>query len=374
MHHHEKVRWPLSRAQAGIWYAQQLDPSNPMFNTGEYVEIRGSIAPKRFETALRQAVAEAETLHVRFGEDADGPWQMIVPIEEWVLHVIDVSDEENPEEAAKVWMRHDLAQPVDLRSGPLFTEALFKLAPEHYCWYQRIHHIQIDGFGVALLIRRVAQNYTALAYDFPIGKGAFGPLRSILEEDAAYRSSEQKSRDREFWMQRFADAAEAVSLGGHAQRTARSFVRHSAQLPASITNGWQEVANESGTTWPDVLVAATAIYMHRMTGESEVILGLPVMCRLGSATLRVPGMVMNLLPLRVAIRSDLSLGSLLREVSREIRIIKRHQGYRHQDLRRDLKLLGDNRRLFGPLINVMPFVEDVSFAGYCGKIRNLSTG
>ncbi|MBN3525209.1 amino acid adenylation domain-containing protein [Paenibacillus apiarius] len=371
---HERVRWSLSGAQSGIWFAQQLDPDNPIFNTGECIEIHGPVDPARFETALRQAVTEAEALHVRFGEDRDGPWQTIAPSSGWPLHLIDVSGQEDPHEAAEAWMKHDLAQPVDLLSGPLFTEALFKLASDRFYWYQRIHHIAIDGFGFALLARRVAQIYTALAYDLPSSEGAFGSVRSILQEDAAYRASDRMEEDRQFWLARFADEPEAVSLGDRAQRTSRSFLRRSAQLPSSVMSGWQAAASGSGTSWPDVLIAAAAVYVHRMTGADDVILGLPVMCRLGSAALRVPGMVMNLLPLRVAVRPDMSLSELLQQVSREIREIRRHQDYRHQDLRRDLKVLGDNRRLFGPLINVMPFVEELSFAGYRGRIRNLSAG
>jgi glyine---[glycyl-carrier protein] ligase len=29
----------LSRSQIGIWIAQQLDPTNPVYNVGEYLEI-----------------------------------------------------------------------------------------------------------------------------------------------------------------------------------------------------------------------------------------------------------------------------------------------------------------------------------------------
>lgn len=67
MHDLDDGRWPLSGAQSGIWFAQQLDPDNPIFNTGEYIDIRGPVDPDRFETAVRQAVMEAEALHARFG-------------------------------------------------------------------------------------------------------------------------------------------------------------------------------------------------------------------------------------------------------------------------------------------------------------------
>jgi nonribosomal peptide synthetase DhbF len=371
---HQDVRWPLSGAQSGIWFAQQLDPENPIFNTAECIEIHGPVDPALFEAALRQAVTEAETLHVRFGEDWNGPWQTICPSVDWPLHVVDVSGQENPQEAAETWMKHDLAQPVDLIRGPLFTEGLLKLAPDRFCWYQRIHHIAIDGFGFSLLARRVAHIYTALVHDRPFDEGAFGPFHSILQEEAAYRTSEQMERDRQFWLSRFADEPEVVSLGDRAARTSRSFLRQSAQLPPTSMAGLKALASQAGTNWSDVVIAAAAAYVQRMTGANDVILGLPMMCRLGSASLRVPGMVMNVLPLRLTVRPDMSLAALLQQVSQEIREIRRHQRYRHQDLRRDLKLLGDNRRLFGPLVNVMPFDYDLRFAGHRATTRNLSAG
>lgn len=374
MHDLGQGRWPLSGAQSGIWFAQQLDPDNPIFNAGEYVDIRGPVDPDRFETAVRQTVMEAEALHARFGEDQDGPWQIINLSSDWTMHKVDVSGEEDPHAAAEAWMKRDLARPVDLSRGPLFTEALLKLAPDRYYWYQRIHHIVIDGYGFSLLTRRAAQIYTVLADGSSIGEGAFGSWRSVLEEDAAYRASERLERDRQFWLSRFADHPEAVSLGNRAQRTSRSFLRESAELPSSVMDAWQTAASGTGASWPDVVMAAAAIYVHRLTGADDVILGVPMMCRLGSTAMRVPGMVMNLLPLRVAVRPDMSVSELVRQVSEKMREIRRHQDYRHQELRRDLKLAGDNRRLFGPLINIMPFAQDLSFAGSRGRVRNLAAG
>ena len=142
-----QTRWPLSGAQSGIWFAQQLDPENPIYNAGEYVEINGPIDPERFESALRQAVRETEALHIRFGEDQDGPWQTICPPSDFSLHFFDVSLEEKPREAAERWMKNDLLQPVDLKKDPLFCQALFKVAPDCFFWYQRIHHIVIQCDG-----------------------------------------------------------------------------------------------------------------------------------------------------------------------------------------------------------------------------------
>ncbi|MCY7952295.1 non-ribosomal peptide synthetase DhbF [Bacillus inaquosorum] len=368
------LQYSLTGAQTGIWFAQQLDPDNPIYNTAEYIEINGPINIALFEEALRHVIKEAESLHVRFGENMDGPWQMINPSPDVQLHVIDVSSEPNPEKTALDWMKADLAKPVDLGYDPLFNEALFIAGPDRFFWYQRIHHIAIDGFGFSLIAQRVASTYAALVKGQSAKDRSFGSLQAILEEDTDYRASEQYEKDRQFWLDRFADGPEVVSLADRAPRTSNSFLRHTAYLPLSDVNALKEAARYFSGSWHEVVIAVSAVYVHRMTGSEDVVLGLPMMGRIGSASLNVPAMVMNLLPLRLSVSSSMSFSELIQQISREIRSIRRHHKYRHEELRRDLKLIGENHRLFGPQINLMPFDYGLDFAGARGTTHNLSAG
>lgn len=368
------LQYSLTGAQTGIWFAQQLDPDNPIYNTAEYIEINGPVNIALFEEALRHVIKEAESLHVRFGENMDGPWQMINPSPDVQLHVIDVSSEPDPEKTALNWMKADLAKPVDLGYALLFNEALFIAGPDRFFWYQRIHHIAIDGFGFSLIAQRVASTYTALIKGQTAKSRSFGSLQAILEEDTDYRGSEQYEKDRQFWLDRFADAPEVVSLADRAPRTSNSFLRHTAYLPPSDVNALKEAARYFSGSWHEVMIAVSAVYVHRMTGSEDVVLGLPMMGRIGSASLNVPAMVMNLLPLRLTVSSSMSFSELIQQISREIRSIRRHHKYRHEELRRDLKLIGENHRLFGPQINLMPFDYGLDFAGVRGTTHNLSAG
>ncbi|MDR4228225.1 amino acid adenylation domain-containing protein [Bacillus mojavensis] len=368
------LQYSLTGAQSGIWFAQQLDPDNPIYNTAEYIEINGPIDISLFEEALRHVIKEAESLHVRFGEDMDGPWQMMNPSPDVQLQVIDVSSEPNPEKTALNWMKADLAKPVDLQHDTLFREALFKAGPQRFFWYQRIHHIAIDGFGFSLIAQRVAHAYTALAGGRSADDRSFGSLQDILAEDAEYRSSDTYEEDRQFWLNRFADRPEVVSLAERAPRTSKSFLRQTAYLPPSDVNALKEAARYYAGSWHEVVIAVSAAYVHRMTGSEDVVLGLPMMGRMGSASLNVPAMVMNLLPLRLSVSPSMSFSELVLQISREIRSIRQHHKYRHEELRRDLKLIGENHRLFGPQINVMPFDYGLDFAGARGTTHNLSAG
>ena len=112
-------------------------------------------------------------------------------------------DAADPVAAALAWMRR---RPRRHRrpatSDPLFRHALFRAGAEHFLWYQRVHHIALDGFGLSLVARRVAEVYTALVAGAEPPAAQFGALATVVEEDLAYLESEQCRRDREYWVGR----------------------------------------------------------------------------------------------------------------------------------------------------------------------------
>ncbi|MFC9774530.1 amino acid adenylation domain-containing protein [Paenibacillus chitinolyticus] len=363
------LRLPLSGAQQGIWYAHQMDGQRSVYNTAEWLEIHGDINEELLEQALRLTVREAEWLHARFGEDGDGPWQELGPETDWTLLKIDVSRMKHPLAEAEAWMRQDLQKPVELAEGPLFTQALIRLASDRWCWYQRIHHILIDAYGYALLHRRASQIYTALAAGGPVPPHNFGSPEQVLREEEAYRASGQHERDRAYWLDKLGDAPDSSVMGRGGNSPDGSPLRQSGRLAAAASRVLAESAAEAGCSWAEAVLAASAAYVHRMTGSADIRLGLPLMNRLGSSALNVPGMVMNVLPLCLTVRPETSWGDLRQQVAAELRKLRRHQRYRQHDLVRDLGLLSERRRLYGPMINIIPFVETPSFAS-AGTVRH----
>jgi len=87
------------------------------------------------------------------------------------------------------------------------------------------------------------------------------------------------------------------------------------------------------------------------------------MGRLGSASARVPAMVMNVLAAHIEIDERAALTDFLVATARGLRRARRHGRYLGERLRRDLGLLGGQRRLFGPLINVLPFEAPPDLGG-----------
>ena len=361
-------RLALSAAQQGIWIGQQLDPDSAVFNTAEYTDIRGPVDVAALVAAIRQVVGETEAVGVRFTEDDDGPVQLLDGAPAWTVHVDDLTDRDDPLATALAWMTGDLARVVDLTTSPVFGHAVFRLAPDRVLWYHRVHHIALDGYGLGLFARRVAEVYSDS--DAP---SWFGSLRAVVEEDVAYQDSARCQQDREHWLAYYADRPPPVSLAPPTRWLPNTVLRREAELDESVVDLLADAARAAKATWPDAFVAAVAGYLHQMTGAAQVCLALPVMSRLGSVALRVPCLALNIVPVWVAVEPAASLVELTCRVAEQIRAGRPHHRYRHERLRRDLGLAG-GRPLFGPSVNIMPFDYGLTFAGQPAVLRNLAAG
>ena len=259
-------RRELMTAQLGIWYAQQLNPGDPVYNMGGYLDIRGDLDVDLFELALRGTMAEAEAAHLRFEATAGRPRQHLARSGDWPLPVIDLSAAADPRAAAAAWMRADMHRPADLASGPLFTMALLRMAPDRFWWYQRGHHIALDAYSGSIIAARQAQVYTALTAGADPAAGALAPFTALLDADAAYRASAAFGRDRDFWAGVLAGRPEVTSLSGQRMRAPRRFPdRYAEPLGPAAAARLRAAARDLKTSVAGLMVTAAAVFQHRGT-------------------------------------------------------------------------------------------------------------
>ncbi|MBS2965021.1 amino acid adenylation domain-containing protein [Actinocrinis puniceicyclus] len=367
---------PLTTAQLGVWFAHQADPGSAVYNLAQYLEIHGPVDGDLLQGAIRDAEVECETFDVSFGEDDDGPHQRIVGHVGRGLRRLDLSGEPDPLAAARSWMDAERATPVDISRDPLSLDALIKLADEHHIWYNRCHHLLVDGYGGALFTQRVTQLYTArLAGAEPPAAGRLGTLSDLVREEAEYRASGQFEQDRAYWGERFADRPEPVSLSDRpAAAPGEQALRETLAVSQQDLDAMRGSARRARTTWTALMVAAVGAYLHRMTGAAEVTLGIPVSARRRGAARETPGMMANELPLRLSLHPAMTKDELLRHAAAQLGELLVRQCYPYDDLRRRLRLLRGNRHLFGISVNILIFGGELGFAGLPTSAHNLSGG
>ncbi|MHC3412034.1 condensation domain-containing protein, partial [Streptomyces sp. DT17] len=399
---------PLTAAQQGVWYAQLLDPQSPKYNIGECIEICGPLDEKTFETVLRRAGDECDSLNTEFVTEDDIVHQRITRKPPQRCGVVDLTGADDPVDAAERYMADDMAA-VDSLTSPRHTLTLIKLRADLHYWYLRYHHIAMDGLSGSVFARRVAEMYTAaMRGEEPAGVEA--PLSALIDDEIRYRRSAAFENDRAYWTKKFGDLSRPADghpgggpagtvrtpgdstliprrtshrgAGSDATRGADSDGRPAAAgnhlhqgetLPPQVMAGLRSIAAGARTTWSAVYVSAVAAYLARITGCRDVVIGLASNGRHGSLR-HIVGMTANILPLRIRVTPDMTVEQLVRTVATEMRLALRHRRYSREDLARDLNIADDASRLSDIVVNVMPYDYGLDFAGSPGASRLLSTG
>ena len=369
---------PLTTAQTGMWFAQRIDPANPTFVTGQFLEIEGDVDPAVLARAVHTVFAESAELRTRI-DDIDGtPVQIPGAHPAPEVDVVVLTAEHDPRQTAVDAMRAQLRVPVDPSTEPGVGARVYVLGPQHLLLFLRAHHSLLDVYGYGLLERRIVAVYTGLVRGESVPPATFGSVAELVAEDEAYRGGDRVTADREFWTEALRGAPEALGLAESAvppaSALARTVVTESVQVPGDVADALDVLARRAGAGWPDLVTAAAAAYLARVTGVHDVVLGFPAMNRMGSAAAKILTTAVNVVPLRLHVTPDATLGTLAATVRATVAAQQRHSRYRGEDIHRDLRLPATSPGLVGPTVNIKPFGDTVRFGDATATVHSLSRG
>ncbi|UED85076.1 non-ribosomal peptide synthase/polyketide synthase [Streptomyces profundus] len=364
----------LTDGQRGIWFAQQMYPDSSVFSLAERIDIQGPFDIELFTAALEHVTAETAAMRLRFASDEDGPYQLVLAEADSGPELLDLRSADAPQAEMDAWIEADLRRPTDLTKDRPHTFALFRLADDRFSWYSRFHHIALDGAGGGLVVRRVAEVYSALAAGKPVPEPPAGTLAELVADDEEYRASAKRDEDEEFWRELMSERPAAPGLGADPQRIPDTMLRAEELLPGELMERLRDLSREVGVPWPAAFFAAQAVYLHAATGQQEVTLGMSVAARPQRGPRLVPGMVSNMVPVPLTVHPGATVADLLKQAARQMRACLRHQRYRFEDLRRLLDQGGTGRRIAGPRLNIILADGALAFGDCVGTVRPLAGG
>ncbi len=232
---------PLVAAQPGIWMADQLASHRNEFTIAHYIEINGELDRALFDAAIRQGLAEADTIHARYFINEEGePVQQIPDFHHAQFHHVQFhhvqqvvapewiefshkqphkqpheQSRKQGENASQELMQTDLAieLPAD-GERPLYRQVIMKIEaqPERWFWYQRFHHLMLDGFSFDALTRRIIDIYNALSAGRQPTENPFSPFELVVKEYQSWEQSPAKAESAAFWQKHTRERGASVSL------------------------------------------------------------------------------------------------------------------------------------------------------------------
>jgi len=384
-HHQAAGLWmPLTLAQLDFWEEFRFHPGEAVSTVAHAMELRGVAEPEALARAIEATIAETDIMALRFRTNADGqPVQRVDPALRPALRRIDLSDRADARDHAFALMQADVDAALDLLAQPIAAQWLIRLADGHYLWFNRGHHIALDGYAMGLIERRCAQLYAALVQGADPGQ-PLRPLADYLNEETDYRASPRHAADGRHWAAVLeAEPRPRVLRKGSEDYPAEAL--SAAHDLSALREALMRQAQAVGMGWPDLLTVlcsawaalrlrdGSAAHKRDAQGRIAMPVWLPYMSRMGSVAVSVPALVVNILPLDVTLHPGEPLAEALARLGARLRKLRRHGRYRIEQIAEDYGMEPRSRFFFSPLINVLPF-DEARFAG-CDTTRHvLSNG
>lgn len=371
------TRLPLVAAQPGIWMAERLSTLPGAWSVAHYVELRGALDPTLLGKAIVAGLQQADTLSLRFEEEEGEVWQWLAADRTFAEpSIIDLRTAPDPHRAATERMQADLAQDLRVDGGnPLVCHQLLRVGDDRWYWYQRYHHLLVDGFSFPAITRQIPAIYRAWQRGEATPESPFTPFAEVVDEYQRYAGSEAWQRDKAFWQaQRQALPApaslSAAPLGGRAAGS--DIWRMKQEMNA---DAFRRLASHAPQCQPaDLALALTTLWLGRLCNRMDYAAGFIFMRRMGSAALTSTGPVLNVLPLAVHIDARETLADLAMRLAAQLKKMRRHQRYDAEQIVRDSGKAAGDEPLFGPVLNVKVFDYQLDIDGVQAVTHTLATG
>ncbi|MDQ3269092.1 MAG: amino acid adenylation domain-containing protein, partial [Pseudomonadota bacterium] len=316
---------PLSDNQRQLWLLHAVAPDSSAYHVP--VCLKGDFEIETLHLALGALFARHPILQAAYYEHEGAPRQRRMaglP----TVRVVDAASESDDEVRARV--RSECQVPHELALGRVCRVTLYRRATGgHYLLFV-FHHIAVDLVSVQRLIAEFGELYCAVASDAPLGAVAPGPdYRSFVEAQLRYRASAAGARAQAYWRARLDRPLPVLQLPiDHARPKLQSFCGSSldVSLGTHLSERVRLTSRRLGVTASTVLLSAFQVLLARLSGQSEVVVGVPMSGRYLPGFQNTVGYFVEPAVLHAALPAEMRFEQLATSVQADLAAAFDHQG------------------------------------------------
>ncbi len=303
---------PLTPVQQRFWIGEQLESGHAGFNVHVAMRLHEIPGVTRLEAAVHDLHARHEALRAAIVGTGEMARQQIADVVEPAFVVTDCR--RDPAETLPARMRAitnaERAHEFDLARAPLARFHLV-LLPGEAILHVVLHHLISDGWAVRVILADLAALYRGDAGPIPVDAPDYGDYAEWL---ATPDQKTELERHVGFWREHLAGAPQLLELPTDrprsANRAARS-ARTTSWISPDVVARVRATANAEGATLFMALMAAFHSLLSRLSGQDDVVVGVPVTGRTTPDEERIVGCFINTIPLRLSLAGTPSFREMI---------------------------------------------------------------
>ncbi|MBV4477559.1 non-ribosomal peptide synthetase [Pseudomonas botevensis] len=319
----------LSSAQQRLWFLAQMEGGNAAYHMPLNQRLRGVLDVPALERSFNQLVARHDALRTTFiAVEGEGRQQVSPPAHCIKLTVIDLQGHDSQERLIRL-IDEEGAKPFDLSRGPLLRVSLVRLATDDHVLLLTQHHIISDGWSMGVLTRELGQLYEAALQD---RDDPLPPLPVQYVDYAVWQkqwlTGDVLDRQTRYWRETLTGAPVLLELPtDHKRPPVQDYLGGFVPLEFDpmLTARLKALGMQQGTTLFMTLLAGFSLLLSRLSGQSDVVIGVPSANRPQQELEGLIGFFVNTLALRMTRSGTPSVAQWLQQARRVALEAQEHQ-------------------------------------------------
>lgn len=338
-----KENYTLSSEQRRLFFLREFDESGTGYNETHVDIIEGVLNITRLENAFRKIIARHEVYRTAIIMTESGPLQEIKEEVEFALETFEATEDELPGVIRNFSRPYNFSQPPFLRIG------IVRIAANRHAFILDRHHIVSDGISTEILYQNLISLYDG---------GELKPLSIQYKDYAAWQQQEKETPRLKaqalYWKELYGSSIPLLHLPIDYERPLVSNFEGEVihfQMDQKLTMLIRESCASHQLTVHNLLLAAFNIFLAKISGQDDIVVGTPVAARRHPDLDHIIGIFVNTLPLRNFPAKDKSITNFLQEVKQHVIASLENQEYPYEDIVEQLAIVKDPSR--NPLFDVM---------------------
>jgi amino acid adenylation domain-containing protein len=341
----QKEFYPLSSAQKRLYILQQMDPESTACNIPRSIKLSNDIDVRQLEDTFKALIKRHESFRTSFQVVDEQPVQRIHDDVEFEIEYYD--DEADTVGTANAIER--FVRPFDLATAPLLRVGLVKREGGEHLLLMDMNHIISDGVSHQVLkMEFLNTEFNKELPELKLQYKDFAQWQNNPQQQERVKSQEK------YWLERLSDELPVLDLPIDYPRPAvRSFNGNTVNftLDPEETKCIKQITRDTGTTLYMVILSIYNILLSKISGQQDIIVGIPIAGRRHPDLERIIGMFVNILALRNFIPGNISYNQFLTDVKKRTLEAYENQEYQFENLVEKLSVQRDTSR--NPILDVV---------------------
>jgi amino acid adenylation domain-containing protein len=345
--HEKRDYYALSSAQSRLYALQQLKLDSTVYNVPLIIQLEGILEREKLEVTFNKLIDMHESFRTSFEIIKGKPVQRVHDHVEFKIKYRDLSiRHDSPQRVKKIIQ--GFINPFNLSCAPLLRVELVKLESQKHVLMVDMHHIITDGFSRNILTNQMVELYS--------GQQQPG-LRLQYKDYSQWQNSKQQRekimKQEAFWLKELEGKIPVLTIPTDYERPAEQVFegsRFDFELEREETRALREIAAGEDATMYIVLLAIYNIFLSKISGQDDIIVGTSTSGRHHADLDKIVGMFVNTLALRNSPKGDKTFRDFVKDVKERTIMAFSNQEYQFEDLvEKVIKTKNKNRN---PLFDV----------------------